>query len=65
MVYTSERISRRPTRNVVISMTSNQPAPRPRALQAVRRAARALKSLNDEQLSMWDAYLRSSRFPEN
>jgi len=50
---------------VVISMTATQSARRPRALQAVRRAARALKSANDEQVLMWEAFWRASRFPEN
>jgi hypothetical protein len=44
-------------------MTANQPAPRGRALQAVGRAARALKSINDQQVSMWEAFWRSNRFP--
>jgi hypothetical protein len=52
------------TRNVVISMTAHQPAPRPRAWQAVRRAARALKNVNDQQVLMWEAFVRSNRFPE-
>jgi hypothetical protein len=43
-------------------MTANQPTPRPRAL---RRAARALKSINDQQVAMWEAFWRSGRFPEN
>jgi len=47
----------------VISMTANKPAPRPRALQPVRRAARALKRINDEQVSMWEAFWRANRFP--
>jgi hypothetical protein len=54
-VSTSERL----TRNVVISMTANQP----RALRAVRRAARALSSVNDQQVAMWEAYWRAGRFP--
>jgi hypothetical protein len=29
----------------------------------VRRAARALKRINDEQVSMWEAFWRASRFP--
>jgi hypothetical protein len=37
--------------NVVISMT------------AVRRAARALKRINDEQVLMWESFWRASRFP--
>jgi len=49
----------------VISMTANQSTPRPRALQAVRRAARALKSTNDQQALMWEAFWRAGRFPEN
>jgi hypothetical protein len=36
---------------VVISMT------------AVRRAARALKRMNDEQVLMWETFWRASRFP--
>jgi hypothetical protein len=43
-------------------MTATQSA-RPRALQAVRRAARALKSVNDEQVLMWEAFWRANRFP--
>jgi hypothetical protein len=39
--------------NVVISMT------------AVRRAARALKRINDEQILMWETFWRASRFPED
>jgi hypothetical protein len=42
----------RQNQNVVISMT------------AVRRAARALKRLNDEQVLMWETFWRASRFPE-
>jgi len=61
MVSTSERL----TRNVVISMTANQTTARPRALQAVRRAARSLRSINDQQVAMWEAFWRSGRFPEN
>jgi len=38
---------------VVISMT------------AVRRAVHALKRINDEQVSMWEAFWRSSRFPQD
>jgi hypothetical protein len=38
---------------VVISMT------------AVRRAVRALKHINDEQVLMWEAFWRSSRFPQD
>jgi hypothetical protein len=37
--------------NVVISMT------------ALRRAARALKRINDEQVLMWETVWRASRFP--
>jgi hypothetical protein len=36
---------------VVISMT------------ALRRAARAVKRINDEQASMWEAFWRANRFP--
>jgi hypothetical protein len=61
MVSTSERL----TRKVVIPMTANQATPRPRALQAVRRAARALKHTNDQQTAMWEAFWRAGRFPEN
>ena len=46
-------------------MTANQPTPRPRALQAVRRAARALKRIDDEQVLMWEAFWRANRFPTN
>lgn len=57
---TSEPIS-----NVVISMTANQSTPRPRALQAVRRAARALKPINNQQTLMWEAFWRAGRFPSD
>jgi hypothetical protein len=57
--------SERQNQKVVTSMTANQPAPHPKALQAVRRAARVLKSLNDEQVLMWEAFLRASRFPSD
>jgi hypothetical protein len=52
---------------VVISMTANQHTPRrgPVALQAVRRAARALKHIQDEQALMWEGFWRASRFPED
>ncbi len=60
MVSTSEPIS-----NMVISMTANQSTPRPRALRAVRRAARALKPLNDQQVQMWEAFWRAGRFPSD
>ena len=56
------RTSHRQTGDV-ISMTANKPAPRSRALQPVRRAARALKRINDEQVSMWEAFWRANRFP--
>src|SRR5215510_14941703 len=59
MVSTSERL----TRNVVISMTANQPTPRPRALQAVRRAARSLNPLHYHQVMMWEAWRRSGWLP--
>jgi hypothetical protein len=39
--------------NVVSSMT------------AVRRAARALKRINDEQVLMWETFWRANRFPED
>ena len=39
--------------NVVISMT------------AVRRAVRALKHINDEQVLMWEAFWRANRFPQD
>lgn len=39
--------------NVVITMS------------AVRRAARALKRLNDEQVLMWETFWRAGRFPAN
>jgi hypothetical protein len=38
---------------VVISMT------------AVRRAARALKRINSEQVLMWEAFWRAGRFPKD
>jgi hypothetical protein len=52
---------------VVITMTAHQltSRSRSRAWQAVRRAARAVKSVNDEQVLMWEAFWRSSRFPAN
>jgi hypothetical protein len=50
---------------VVITMTAHQLTSRSRAWQAVRRAARAVKSVNDEQVLMWEAFWRSSRFPAN
>ena len=43
--------SHRQNQNVVISMT------------AVRRAARALKSANDQQTLMWEAFWQAGRFP--
>jgi hypothetical protein len=43
--------SHRQNQNVVISMT------------AVRRAARALKHIHDEQVLMWEAFWRTNRFP--
>ena len=46
-------------------MTANQSTPRPRALQAVRRAARALNSLNGQQVQMWEAFWRAGRFPSD
>jgi len=33
------------------------------SMSAVRRAARALKRINDEQLSMWEGFWRAGRFP--
>jgi hypothetical protein len=51
------------TRNVVISMTANQPTPRTRTWRTVRRAARALKNVNNQQVLMWEAFYRSNRFP--
>jgi hypothetical protein len=50
---------------VVISMTVRQPTSRPRVLQAARRVVRAVKSVNDEQVLMWEAFWRSSRFPSD
>jgi len=44
-------------------MSANQSTRRPRALQAVRRAARALNSINDQQVQMWEAFWRAGRFP--
>jgi hypothetical protein len=32
-------------------------------MTAVRRAARALKRINDEQVLMWETLWRASRFP--
>ena len=57
---TSERISK-----AVISMTANQSTTRPWALQAVRRAARALNSINDQQVQMWEAFWRAGRYPSD
>jgi hypothetical protein len=34
-------------------------------MSAVRRAARALKRVNDEQVVMWEAFWRAGRFPEH
>jgi hypothetical protein len=31
----------------------------------VRRAVRALKTGNDQQVAMWEAFWRAGRFPEN
>jgi hypothetical protein len=45
--------SPRQNQNVVISMT------------AVRRAARAVKRIHDEQTLMWEGVWRASRFPVN
>lgn len=42
----------------------SQPTPRTRA-QTVRRTAGALRRIHDEQVSMWEAFWRSSRFPVN
>jgi hypothetical protein len=39
--------------NVVISMS------------VVRRAARALKRINDEQVVMWETFWRAGRFPQD
>ena len=50
---------------MVISMSANQSTPRPRALQAVRRAARALNSINDQQVQMWEAFWRAGRYPSD
>jgi hypothetical protein len=55
-------------------MTSIGASPRPRwrltaiseqviTMNSVRRAARALKRINDEQLLAWEAFWRASRFP--
>ena len=44
-------------------MTANQPTPRSRAPQAVRRITRAFKRINDEQVMMWEAFWRANRFP--
>jgi hypothetical protein len=64
MVSTSGRLSgHKQIQNVVISMTGNQPTPRPRGTQALRRVTRAFKRINDEQVLMWEAFWRSSRFP--
>jgi len=64
MLSTSGRLSRRQQiQNGVISMTANQPTPRRGAAQTVRRVTRAFKRINDEQVLMWEALWRSSRFP--
>ena len=34
-------------------------------MKAARRAARALKRINDEQMLMWEAFWRASRFPQD
>jgi hypothetical protein len=44
-------------------MTANQATRRPRGTQALRRASRAFKRINDEQVLMWEALWRASRFP--
>jgi len=33
------------------------------SVTALRRAARARKSINDDQVLMWEAFWRASRFP--
>jgi hypothetical protein len=35
------------------------------SMSAVRRAARALKRVNSEQVLMWEAFRRAGRFPEH
>jgi hypothetical protein len=47
------QLASRSNQNVAISMT------------AVRRAVHALKRINDEQVLMWEAFWRSSRFPQD
>ena len=42
----------------------SQPTLRTRA-QTVRRAADAIRRIHDEQVSMWEAFWRSNRFPVN
>ena len=44
-------------------MTARQPTQRHGAAvwRTIRRAAVALRALNDEQIWMWEVYLRSSR----
>jgi len=49
----SQRRQARAEPDVVISMT------------AVRRAARALKRINSEQVLMWESFWRASRFPDD
>jgi hypothetical protein len=34
-------------------------------MSAVRRAAHALKRLNDEQVAMWETFWRAGRFPQH
>jgi hypothetical protein len=46
-------LTSRSNQNVVISMS------------AVRRAVQALKRVNDEQVLMWEAFWRASRFPQD
>jgi len=46
-------------------MTTHQTASRSRAWKPVRTAARAVKSVKDEQVLMWETFWRSSRFPAN
>lgn len=61
----------RQNQNVVIPMTGNQPTRRPVTARrsvtwrAVRRTARALKHIQDDQVLMWEGFWRASRFPED
>jgi hypothetical protein len=35
------------------------------SMSALRRAVRVFKRINDEQVLMWETFLRASRFPQD